>query len=319
MTETSEKPDAAASWSRYWASGALTSLPEDFHANYDGEIADFWARQVDALSEGAAVLDVCTGNGAIALLVAEQARRAGRRVRVTAIDAAEVHPEVIARRFPGAGELLSSIRFVSRRRLEDLAVAPDSIDLITSQYGIEYCRWAAAAERCHHFLKPGGRLAIVAHALSSDLLSTMRRESDEYERLCQAGLTELLRKRLAGRLDGPSFDSRMRAVHAGLEHAAAGSPTPLLRYAISLAAGSISMSAAAFARRRQTIEQACNQLDDGYNRLSQMLTVNEALAAHPDWTDAFTVAGLDRLDRGSLTYRGQHKAGDWFVFGKPSA
>ncbi|HEY9119557.1 MAG TPA: hypothetical protein VIN33_07345, partial [Marinobacter sp.] len=52
----------------YWRQGHLTSLPCGFSLNYDGEFLQFWHQQFALLGAGACVLDVCSGNGSIALL-----------------------------------------------------------------------------------------------------------------------------------------------------------------------------------------------------------------------------------------------------------
>lgn len=311
------KPSDAACWSNYWASGALTSLPEDFQANYDGEIAAFWHKQAATLDGGAAVLDVCTGNGAVALLIAQAARDSGARLRITAIDAAEIRPDTIRQRFPQWSDLLSAIRFVGARPLEDLAMNPGSVDLITSQYGIEYCDWPGAARKCFELLKPGGRLAILAHSVSTDLLATMRREHEEYRTLEQLELTVTLRRRLDGALDWARFVGRIRAIHDQLTGDEGKRNSALFQYAASLTSGVLQMSEGQFGRQRTAVETACAQLDDGSRRLGQMLRVNQALHDNPRWTQVFVDAGLNAVDSGELIYRGRHKVGDWFVFNKP--
>ena len=63
-----------AQWSDYWAAGNLTSLPSDFAHNYDGEIKAFWFKIFDDLPDKSAILDVCTGNGAVAYLALDFAK-----------------------------------------------------------------------------------------------------------------------------------------------------------------------------------------------------------------------------------------------------
>jgi 16S rRNA G1207 methylase RsmC len=85
MSDQSPESRAAAaeSWSHYWAGGPLHSRPNAFAGNYDDEIRDFWMTFFRSLPDGASILDIGTGNGAVAFL---------------ARDAAVIHPAAAAGR-----------------------------------------------------------------------------------------------------------------------------------------------------------------------------------------------------------------------------
>ena len=72
----------------------MTSLPQDFTANYDGEVAEFWSTAFKEIPEQGSMIDLCTGNGAIALLAAEQVSKSGHLFEITAVDAAVMSPQV---------------------------------------------------------------------------------------------------------------------------------------------------------------------------------------------------------------------------------
>lgn len=65
-------------WEQFWRHGSVTTFERSGNPNYDGEIREFWERQFATLREGARIVDLATGNGAVALLAAEYsaARRA---------------------------------------------------------------------------------------------------------------------------------------------------------------------------------------------------------------------------------------------------
>ena len=65
-------------WSEYWKTGVLTSLPSDFKENYDGELYEYWESVLLAQQTPLRVLDVCTGNGAVAILLTEIAHKQRR-------------------------------------------------------------------------------------------------------------------------------------------------------------------------------------------------------------------------------------------------
>jgi SAM-dependent methyltransferase len=312
-----ERVDAAC-WSSYWASGALTSLPQDFQANYDGEIAEFWRQQADRAPDGASVLDVCTGNGAVALIIARAAQVLGKHFRITAVDAAEVQPRRVRERHPQWAGLVDRIRFVGGRPFEGIAVAPASVDLIVSQYGIEYCDWQRAAEQCARLLKPGGRLALISHSPDSDMLETMRAERAEYRVLAELELEGVIGAYLKG--SGAAGDAR--AALESLRDALISHPrardSALLGYALELVGGVLRMPRAQLQQQRPAVMQACRQLEDGRARLDQMLAVNQRLLDHPDWSEVFIEAGLEQLARGPLAYGGAHRVGEQLVFERPA-
>ena len=74
-------------WSDYWSRGSLTSLPQDFAANYDGEVAEFWQGAFSGLDDTGRMIDLCTGNGAIALLAAEYFASEKPDIEIVAVDA----------------------------------------------------------------------------------------------------------------------------------------------------------------------------------------------------------------------------------------
>jgi len=296
----------------------MTSLPDDFQINYDGEIAAFWQQQVAQLPRGARILDVCTGNGAVALLLAQASAAAGTGSSITAIDAAEIRPDLIKRRFPQLAMLIKRIRFIGARRFETLAVTPASLDLITSQYGIEYCEPAPAARKCFELLKPGGRLALICHAPDSAMIETMQTELAGYRRIDETGLIELFRGRFSGTLNATVFRDRLSQLRDQLSASGPLAQLPLLQYAIALIGRALLISDRQLELERSAAMQAVEQLLDGRERLRQMLEVNQRLHDSDDWSEVFVEAGLRRLDRGALRYRGTHPVGTWYRFERPA-
>lgn len=168
-------------WSEYWSQGWLTSLPEDFAANYDGEIAELWNEAFSGVPDRGRVLDLCNGNGAIALLAAGYFKAEDEEVKVTAIDAAEVNPAAVGQHFPDQSGSARMIRFVPNCRVEDLQLPDQDSAPVTSQYyGIEYCDWDEAAAQVFRVLKPGGRLVMVCHTPTSDISYRGQHNAGQY-------------------------------------------------------------------------------------------------------------------------------------------
>lgn len=302
-------------WSNYWSGGHLTSLPQDFHANYDGEIAGFWRRQFERLQPRARMLDVCTGNGAIALLAAAWARQQRHPLEIIAIDAARIDPTALAAKHPEQADLLAEVRFLGEQPLE--TYSPDAaFDLVTSQYGIEYCDWNAAAERVGALLRPGGRFAMVCHASSSDIMATMRAELADYEFLEQLGLLADIEAFLDGGLAHAEFRQRIKVSGERLYQQFQAGRSPLLATLLKTLNAILPLTEAELRQQAGNLENFHQHLVDGRDRLQDMLRVNAAIHEQPDWYRLFERHGLALTDSGEILYREAHASGRWYQLDK---
>lgn len=305
-------------WTEYWAGGQLTSLPADFAANYDGEIAAFWAAQFDRVPTRGKVLDLCTGNGAVALLAAGYFRARQQDVAVTAVDAAKISPEIIARKHPGLEAEVAAVTFVDQAPIETLALPSGDFDLVTSQYGIEYCDWAPAAAQAARVVRPAGRLALICHAATSEIVTTMEMEARDYEALAAQGLLPAIRRFLGGTLSFSRFRKMLQAVRTGLVPAWRASRAPLLAHVLQTLEGLLRLSEADLRARRLQLADFARQLELGEARLADMLRVNRAIHATPEWYRVFETAGLRLLDSHEILYQGRHRSGRAYRFEKPA-
>lgn len=298
-------------WSRYWETGHLTSLPDDFAGVYDGEIENFWAGLAKALPTGARVLDVCAGNGPVALLIARHADAA----RVWAADAAAIDPGPVLARRPALADLAAQVTFLPGTPAETLA---DTIDeqfaLVTSQYGVEYTDWPATARSIAEVLEPGGTLALVAHVPTSAMVETMEAEQSDYARLSEAGALEALRELGAGGSGGAR--KRLKRALTRLRPDANGSA--LLGGVVHGTTPLLAMSPAQLAAQQPAIRQYAADLVAGRDRARDLLRANRRILESPRWFDVFTEAGLTLEHEQELLYGGRHRCGLALVFRKPA-
>jgi len=304
-------------WSDYWAGGSLTSLPQDFSTNYDAEIGAFWKSVFQALPGKACVLDLCTGNGAIALLAAEHADHHGLDLEVTAVDAADINPEVVARKFPAKAELLDRISFIGNRRVEELDLPDSGFDLVSSQYGIEYCDWPEAAAQVARMLKPGGRFVLVCHASSSDILKYMEDENREYELLAKLNFLKVIRRYLDGSLAHKKLHQALEKVWLRLQQEQKQSGSPLLTSMLGMLASVLPMDEDTLRRFSVNLELFYRHTQNGRARLEDLLRVNRAIANDPGWYRVFENQGLDLQETGEIFHLGKHHSGTYYRFVKP--
>jgi hypothetical protein len=93
-------------------------------SNYDGDTAAFWDEQFALVNRNARVMDLCSGNGAVALLAQDFSTRNGLEFHVTAVDAATIDIASIAIIHPQFGKHLHAIEFKDKLLPEELDERP---------------------------------------------------------------------------------------------------------------------------------------------------------------------------------------------------
>lgn len=144
-------------WDRYWHFDRIASCFDGAGAsNYDGAIGDGWRTFFASLPDGTRILDLCTGNGAAALIAAESGR-----FEIVAVDQAAIDPPAFVTRH--ANEM-AAIRFVPETNVEALPFPDGGFGAVISQYGIEYSRLEKSVPEALRMLAPRGALRFVVHA-----------------------------------------------------------------------------------------------------------------------------------------------------------
>jgi len=221
-------------WEAYYRGGAIATCPMGPGTTYTLELRDLWLAFFATLDDGARVLDVGTGNGAITLLAKEAATAAGRRLEIHGADLAAIDPP---RHVPNGPSLFAGITFHAGVPSERLGFADGSFDAVSGQYALEYTDTPRALAEVHRVLRPGGRALFVLHHEQSVLIRNAR------ESLAQGALvledTKILRKlrRHAAAERESAAASRatwaeLSAAGARLQQAAASSFAPHLLHVV---------------------------------------------------------------------------------------
>jgi SAM-dependent methyltransferase len=120
---------------------------------------------------GARALDLACGTGAVTL---ELARRAGRRGRVTAVDASPGMLASARSKVEGLGGKGATVEFMHGDMQQALDSMPDAcFDAITCGWAIGYAEPRRLLRTAAQKLKPGGRLGIIENRRST--LAPVRR------------------------------------------------------------------------------------------------------------------------------------------------
>lgn len=171
----------AEAWSLYWAQAdggaCLPGIPPALAERISG----VWQALALALPEGARVLDVASGGGAVLRVMG--AARAG--LALQGVDAARVGP--------AAAEL----GVVGGVPAEALPYADGAFDAVTAQFGLEYCAPSAWREAAR-VLKSGGEMRLLCHHGESAAVRHNRARLAAMRDMVAAGMFDLARDMAAG-------------------------------------------------------------------------------------------------------------------------
>lgn len=317
------------SWSNYWASGALHSCLGSFEGNYAGEVVQAWRSALESLPDGAVVLDIATGNGALPALFLAEAP-AGRLEKVEAVDLAMVRPDWI-----------QSLDADKRGRVnvrggvtaESLPFPDGHFDMACSQFGIEYTALARSLPEAARVLKPGGLLALVLHDPQSLMCRNASEERGHLEWVRQSGILALSarmcevvaraatpegRAALANDPDADATREKLNATMAELALRAKDSRVPDILGHVQhtiFHAIQISQQSGAAENGKEGLDWLGSQLDQSELRLVELLdcALDEARL------DEFLAGtGFVEESRRSLAFPGGERLGWWLTARKPA-
>lgn len=304
-------------WSAYWRAGARHSLPQDFEGNYDREIARFWSEHFSQLDNTARLLDLCTGSGAIAML-AHQSAPPG--ASIVAVDGAHVEPETLHAIWGGLGDALGRIEFIFGCPIEELneTQVGGLFDLVTSQYGLEYCNLEAVSEQLVKLIKPHGRLVMMTHATDSDMSSTMSQEAGDYKILDESGYLKLLASWSKNQISGQDLSDRLTRISNQLAPIYQKSASPLLAQVLETNRIVLAQPMGEIMAQASLAAAYLEQLAYAQSRLEDMRRVTQLVGSGDDWLQPLLDSGLVLQDTGEIRIDGSHVAGKTWVLARPA-
>jgi len=306
-------------WSRYWHQGHLTSLPCGFATNYDGEFLGFWEAQFALLNCGERILDVCSGNGAIALLAQDYSQRNALDLKVKAVDAADIDVTALVAHNLRLAPTIQAIEFVPNTLLEDMVEESESVNLVTSQFGIEYTDWNLSAKNIGRILKSGGYFSLVCHHSDTKIVARMEVMQREYAQLCNMDIFS--------REPGPENATDFPAVFIRRLDNALDTIYDMFQNdrsseVLSGIGGQLDKILELTVREFHAGFQRFLQLREGviisYATSSDLLALNRRLQEFPDWFEVFIEEGLELLRSGDIHYHTGETAGKSYQFRKPA-
>jgi ubiquinone/menaquinone biosynthesis C-methylase UbiE len=307
-------------WSDYWRKATVTTFHGHFETNYDREIREFWWRQFDRLSRVApTVVDVATGNGAVALLAVAWGRERKRPVAVTAIDAADIRPTRDLSGHRALREDLDRIRFLGQTPMEATGLPDAQTHLVTSQYGLEYGDRDAALGEVARILRPGGRAAFLIHHADSAVLRQAREGLALYRLVMDETkllhLAEPLLARIAAATTAPAraalkgdpvAERQRRALNAAVEHVTAKAEgardAAFVEFVLRGLSRLLSFDAGSRAEREQGLSAMRHEAESFRLRMTDLLSAALDENAFEALIGAAARQGLVLEARGEIVY-----------------
>jgi ubiquinone/menaquinone biosynthesis C-methylase UbiE len=161
------------SWNKYWEHGFQTSCRNAFSGNYDGNLKTVWRDFFRRLPGGARILDICTGNGAIAVIANELSLEEKLGFEIHGIDNAAIRPMETVKT---DRHLMEGIVFHGETPAEDTPFEDQSFDAVSGQYAFEYTDEDRCVTEMARVMAPGGALQLVIHHTDSIVMETSREE-----------------------------------------------------------------------------------------------------------------------------------------------
>ncbi len=305
-------------WSNYWSAGYLTSLPENFQVNYNGEVAAWWHAVFAELPANCNILDLCTGNGAIALLASKYSMDNHKGFSISAIDASKIDANSVLRRYPEQAKFLEGVEFIGDCPVENSGLDSAFFDLLSSQYGVEYCNWKPAAQEIYRLLKPGGRFAFISHVGSSEIQSIMEQEEREYDNLRGWGFYGTIKNFLDGQCGAREtqrklrkIDKRLLKIHKRHRGALLDNTSRVIQHLVTL-------DVINFCSNKEKLKFFYMQHIYAQRRTKDMLDVSRSIIDAPEWYRVFEEAGLVLVGQDKILQKGKFYAGVAYRFQKPA-
>lgn len=159
-------------WSKYWHThGVLNSFAEgDANSGYTGDLKKFWEAQLKELPQGATIVDLGTGNGALAMLAHDFGVAHQKDFVVHGLDAAKIDPPQQFAKSPALAKKLKKITFHSETPFEKSPFNEASVDAFVAQFALEYGQRDESLKSALKTLKDDGKLVAVMHHHDSQLV-----------------------------------------------------------------------------------------------------------------------------------------------------
>ncbi len=149
-------------WDSYWHDSRIQSTVAESSPQAEATLEAHWLEFFNELPNGANILDLGCGNGAVCLIAARVSQSTGKGFKIYGIDSAAIDPV----KYVPKEELLKTINFTGQVPMESLPYQAGQFDAVVSQYGMEFADSRAPAEAAR-VMKRGGKFCAITFAANT--------------------------------------------------------------------------------------------------------------------------------------------------------
>lgn len=154
-------------WDQYWQSARLAACDGAGGSTYRESVQSAWRRFLALQGDGKTLVDIATGNGAVPLLARDIASEKGWNWRITGVDSASIDPPSY---LGDTGIDTSGVEFLGNTRAERLPFPDESVDIVTSQYGLEYTDMPRVIKELARVQRSGCVFQFILHAAEGSIV-----------------------------------------------------------------------------------------------------------------------------------------------------
>lgn len=154
---------SAVSWSRYWCAGNLDSC---FTGDQTFSLQDKWVNLFSKLNSDCKILDLATGNGAVARIAANTLNQQDKEFSIYAVDQANIEPSHFMQ---GVNAPRGKIQIFPNTHIESLPFQTSFFDCVTSQFGFEYSNTDQTIREMARISKQDAVLMLIMHARNGEV------------------------------------------------------------------------------------------------------------------------------------------------------
>ncbi len=204
-------------WTRYWEKNLIDSCSAGVESK-DSEINSFWVGVSEKVSSGNNILDLCSGNGAlIKKLKSSEQKNNLENINYIGIDLSTLIPETLKREFTGDPTKLNYLAGVD---IENTTLPNDSVDMVVSQFGLEYSNIEKSIPEISRVLEAKGSVHLVLHHSDSILNKNALEETQHIDFLLdKSNYFELIEKMIGifSKLKNPANIAKINKDQTSLE------------------------------------------------------------------------------------------------------
>jgi len=204
----------AWAWSKFWRDDNLSACTPDDDTT-DSLLQEEWRSFFGSLNEKASILDLGTGNGALAVMAVSVETGNSRSFDVHGCDLAAIEPGLYLQ---SHAEHLARIQFHAETAMEKLPFGDETYDAVCGQYALEYSDVSESVPELMRVLRSGGPLKFLLHDAAGALHQRNQLQWQQAQTLLQSELFARTRKMLTAVVGGESaiqpetLEDGMRAI-----------------------------------------------------------------------------------------------------------